>query len=143
MLDLNHDTQDLWNSNAEAFKNCLIFKRKLIGYDKEFDSQFSQFLLENHKYQFYELKIRLESDEFEIFLDSVIKIDLKFTEISIPAIDTRTLRYRKIKELLIKHDIIDYLYEDNGLNYTGKLSFGNDVTYPQMWSYVPKYTLSS
>jgi hypothetical protein len=103
----------------------LRFKRKHIGYDKEFDSQFSQFLWENHKYKFYELNIRLEFDEsvdeFEIFLDSVIKIDLKFKEISMSSNENELNRHQRITDLLIKHNIIRFLNERSNFYDSDKL----------------------
>ena len=60
--------------------------RRLIVYHQEFDQEFADFMLENERYKFYTLKIKLESDmSFTALTNFIEEIEyiymLKFVKI--------------------------------------------------------------
>ena len=56
-------SRNWWNDNYKAFWNAFEYMRKQMEYTREFDDAFAEYLLEQSKYNFYELTVSVSTLE--------------------------------------------------------------------------------
>ena len=92
LMSLWKETNEVWKSNAFAFRNTFEEDRRLLEYSGRFNEDFIAFLLEDEKYKMYSLKIKLiENEEIKLFCDFIKSYKLKeitFKEILIEPFNT-------------------------------------------------------
>ena len=101
MKSLWNETLDQFTQNHKASANALWHMRRLIVYHQEFDQEFADFMLENERYKFYTLKIKLESDmSFTALTNFIEEIEyiymLKFVKIEYDIYKIWTIPYKNL-----------------------------------------------
>ena len=82
-------SRDWWNNNYKAFWNAFEYMRKKLEYICEFDEQFAEYLLNQSRYNFYQLTITTHTAEgINALMDKLIKevpnpCNLKFDKIKL------------------------------------------------------------
>ena len=87
MTSLWKTTRDWWNKNYEAFANALEYTRKTLTYEKSFNMEIAQYLLENTRYRLYNLVVLIFNK------NSILDLIDFISEVKIPSM----LKFKKIQ----------------------------------------------